>query len=124
MTEAHDWSTVRQALSPFGMMVRVENKLGKGTPDLAYCLRRVSGWLELKHDLSSLTLDQVMFAEGWAAAGGLAFMLWRRPGGWAIFNAAGMRALYSKTPAQESAILWESGPFPLKAVLTILAPRR
>ena len=55
MTERALWRTVRTALAPYGSLVRIENKVELGTPDVLYCLRGVTGLLELKqiNDCSS-----------------------------------------------------------------------
>lgn len=48
--EASLWTTVREILSPFAHLERVENKVNVGTPDVNYCLNgaKGEGWLELK----------------------------------------------------------------------------
>src|SRR5512146_2579046 len=74
--ETNAWGTVRRALSPYGFLQRVETGTGLGVPDVCYCLRAVTGWLELKTDLAKLTLEQVLWHEGWARAGGRVFMLY------------------------------------------------
>ncbi len=42
------WRRVRDAIGPLGHVVRVENGVGVGTPDVEYCLSGATGWLELK----------------------------------------------------------------------------
>lgn len=87
------WTTSRDKLKPFGRMERVENRVGKGTPDVCFALRLPStqlvgvGWLELKqldrwsvHERTpiifrSLTLEQVCWHEDWCRAGGRSFFL-------------------------------------------------
>lgn len=89
------WSTVQPPLSPFLMLKRMENKCDLGTPDVAWTgqlpdgkprhgvrvYRRASGWLELKEcewpkrpetplHIPKLTLDQVLWQEGWEKSGG------------------------------------------------------
>lgn len=79
---------VRDSLSPFGRLIRVENVVEPGTPDINYLLRRyprvdpVCGWVELKHvdewpkrkttplTIKSLTRDQVNWHTHWALGGG------------------------------------------------------
>jgi len=89
ISEANLWRVVREALSPFGRLERIENGVGLGTPDVVYCLRRhakipqaTTGWIELKHVpewpkrastpliIEHLTREQVNFASRWALAGG------------------------------------------------------
>ena len=89
MTERTDWLSLRARLGSLGRLVRVENAAGAGTPDVCYCFRGVTGWLELKHALAwprrlttplrvpSLTLEQVRWLIDWRAAGGIAW-LWLR----------------------------------------------
>lgn len=49
MSETDFWNkTVRPAFAPYGDLVRIENRVGSGTPDVNYCLLRVEGWIELK----------------------------------------------------------------------------
>ena len=125
MTEAHDWTRVRTALTPYLLLVRVENPAIPGTPDLWYQSRRgPSGWVELKHDLAALTLDQVLFSEQVALWGGLCHLMYRHPTGWALYDAVGARALHVKAPPHDAALVWTETPaFPTKAVLSFLVPR-
>lgn len=130
--EASAYGAMRAALAPYGVLERVENRLSAGTPDLAYALLGVTGWVELKVDLGSLALEQVLFAERWAApigpyAGGLYHLVWRHRRGWAALDAAGARAVYAahakQQVAREKALLWtDTTPFPTAAALTLLAP--
>lgn len=93
MSEAALWSRTRTHLGPHGRLVRVENRVDDGTPDVNYLLRRyptveaVCGWLELKHEtawpvrerttftIGSLNLDQVNWQTFWAMAGGRVWTL-------------------------------------------------
>lgn len=88
MSEDALWARTRTHLGPLGRLVRVENPIDPGTPDVCYLLRRypkvapVCGWLELKHvpewpkrpsttfRIESLTLEQVNWQTHWALAGG------------------------------------------------------
>ncbi len=48
MTETTQvWRIFREYLGPFGHLVRIENSVEKGTPDVNYCLRGGEGWVEL-----------------------------------------------------------------------------
>lgn len=92
MNEDALWKTVQEKVGPYGRLLRVENALGSGTPDVNYLLRRypktppVCGWLELKYEpafqkdglrLKQLTKDQVLWHEDWASHGGRVFTLAR-----------------------------------------------
>lgn len=125
-TEARAWGTVRVALSPYGTLERVENRLSSGTPDVDYAMLGVSGKIELKVDLTTLKIEQVLFAERWTRrpANGLCHLIWRHKEGWAIFAPDGIRAIYTaRYRAQEVARLWtDTKPFPTMAALALLAP--
>lgn len=43
------WKPLRRALKRTLLLKRLENKLGSGLPDVFYCSKGVSGFLELKH---------------------------------------------------------------------------
>ena len=140
--ESSLWSTTSAALSPFGKLVRLENSIGKGEGDVVYCLRRpkpgslaATGFLELKvaerqvRDSTPirphhLTLDQVLFTEGWASAGGRAFLLLRMPPWYLLFDPPGIRGLYdgavSRGRAELVAVVAEHGRFPLGPILRAL----
>jgi hypothetical protein len=95
MSEAALWRVLKDELAIFGSLRRIENSADKGTPDVAYCLRvpswprPTSGWCELKHmdawpareitplTLPELTLDQVLWHESWARAGGAVCLILR-----------------------------------------------
>lgn len=87
MSEANLWSYVRRNLGPYGRLKRIENRLDKGTPDVAYTFKRASGWIELKHvplaparastalKIPHLTLEQVQWLNDEHNAGGRAWCL-------------------------------------------------
>jgi hypothetical protein len=94
MSEGNLWNRVRENLKPFGRLVRVENHIEAGTPDVCYCLRRLptlakgtTGWLELKHvpqwparpqtplSVDKLTREQCDWHTWWSLAGGTSFTL-------------------------------------------------
>lgn len=92
MSEVSLWASTRRNLAPFGKLERIENLLGKGFPDVLYCLaahRKAAaqtGFLELKFVerepapdnklvIDSLQLEQVIWAEDWNASGGAIHML-------------------------------------------------
>lgn len=76
-------STVCPILSMFGEVRRVENRIGKGTPDIVCCIRRdknspaVTAWIETKHAyewpkradtplrFNHFEIEQVRWAEAW-----------------------------------------------------------
>lgn len=59
--EASLWALVRDELGPYGDLVRVENRVEPGTPDVNYAFHggRGEGWLELKD------------ADAWPVRGGV-----------------------------------------------------
>jgi len=94
MSEPSLWQRTRDNLKPFGRLVRVENPIDPGTPDVCYCLRRLptmpkgaTGWIELKHVhkwpvrsatalvINELTREQVDWHTFWALAGGTSWCL-------------------------------------------------
>jgi hypothetical protein len=143
MSEANLRRTFREYMSPFGVLHRVENKLGGGTPDAAFCLThpamRVarSGWVEFKHvedwpkrattpfRIKSLTREQADFLYGWVDAGGRAFLLIRvadtlflHSGRRApeIFDGVGVERFLTSREAG-----WPARPFPTGGLLRCLA---
>ena len=116
MTESALWATVRDALSPFGILHRVENSCPPtGMPDVFYSLRHPrtgavgTGWIELKHiaawpartetrvHIPSLTIDQVRWQEEWSAAGVRVTMILRTPSGFHMLPAGPLwRALLAE----------------------------
>lgn len=117
--ETNAWAAAREALAPFGMLHRIENRLGAGTPDVLYCLMSVTGLIETKATLESLTLEQVLFAEMWRDSGGLVHALLRTDRMWFLLDAAGMRSYLEK---REPQVLVRATEFPLRDVLRYLAP--
>lgn len=49
MSESNLWTRTRDGLKSYGHLIRVENMLEAGTPDVNYCLHKSDGWVELKH---------------------------------------------------------------------------
>ena len=89
MSEKALWEWLREKLKNQGVMQRVENRVGPGTPDVAYCFLGVSGWIELKeiHDwpkrkntlvrVDHFTEEQRSWLRSWHNAGGRSFLLLR-----------------------------------------------
>lgn len=94
MSERALWDLIRPKLSPFGALERIENRCGKGTPDVSYVLSLpgrppVEGRIETKHldawpkrettliTIDCLTKDQVLWHEAWEGAGGRTCVLLR-----------------------------------------------
>lgn len=48
LAEKDFWATVRKHLGPHGHLVRIEDLLAEGVPDVNYCINGAEGWLELK----------------------------------------------------------------------------
>jgi hypothetical protein len=118
--ESHAWSTTRDHLAPFGVLERVENGVSLGFPDTVYCLVGVTGTLEMKATIGSITLDQVLFGERWVKAGGLYHVLLYADRTWFLHDAVGTRLLYEH--AEPAPVVRAEGAFPLKEILRHLAP--
>ncbi len=112
-SESALWDRVRSELGRYGYVGRVENGVEPGWPDVAFSLRvparrAVSGWLELKHAdkwptrpatpivLPHLTLEQVLWLEGWTRAGGRAFLLLQVGTWYGLLTPGSARALYAR----------------------------
>lgn len=125
MSEKGLWRSLQPILSSFGVAERIENRLGLGTPDIGYVLtwrgKTAEGRCELKHldafphfpgtpvVVESLTKDQVLWQEGWAAAGGRVCTFLRVG---RIIMALGppvVRAVYERR-LNERALLREAAP--------------
>lgn len=48
MSESKMWATLRDNIGTHWEAERIENRLNTGTPDVAYSMRKVHGWIELK----------------------------------------------------------------------------
>lgn len=117
--ESNAWAYARDRLSPFGVLVRVENSIAVGFPDVVYSLFGVAGLIEAKATAASLTLEQVLFAEGWLAAGGLCHTLLRADREWFLLDPPGTRRLFERTDPRP---IVRARDFPLKELLRALAP--
>lgn len=139
MTEQMFWhQTVKPNLSPFGMVRRIENGTEKGTPDVIACLRRrpyapaFTSWIELKMSYewpvrSSTTvkfnhyeLDQILWLECWAAAGGLCCLLVQVATDYMLIPPSKARPLYygmTKAEILAAADIHGERSFPTGAVI-------
>ena len=132
------WNLLDEKLSPFGILHRIENRVGTGTPDVAYCLRRrpkgpiTSGWLELKQTewpsrsgtpftIESLTLNQVQFLERWSKNGGMAFLLAQVDHDYLLWHPQKIRPILNRTYTSAEAIaaasLYWRSPWPRAKIL-------
>jgi hypothetical protein len=131
MTETTQvWLPVKEALSPFGIIQRIETPLTQqGFPDTAYSLLGVGGLLELKiaprigKAPSHLTLEQVIFGESWSKAPscGLWHLLMKVDTEWLLYDIIGARALL--TGKSWTPLLHRAGKFPTTEMMAYLAPR-
>jgi hypothetical protein len=128
MSEAGMWDTMRDKLArlPDLTIMRVENVVCDGTPDVNYCLGGVEGWIELKHradppkreatpvfpDGLGLRFAQKLWLAERAASGGRCWIMSRvgrgtwliHHGSWAFtFNHMSMKEL------EETATWWARG---------------
>ena len=134
------WLTTRAHLSPFGRLVRVETPgTGGGVPDVVYCLVGRAGWLELKEldtwpvrpttkvRIDHLTLEQVLFLEGWEAAGGSAHLLLQVGRQYLLLPPKIARAVHAReltrVEVEAAAVVNSTGKFPRGAVLRALGVR-
>jgi hypothetical protein len=139
MTEKTLWDDLQRDLGPFGVLVRVENRVSTGTPDLAFLLRRypkvspVSGWLEMKWiekcqrgpiKIKSLTIEQIQWQEAWAKAGGRVGTLLRveYPREHMLLDPYALRRIFSETVRGAAglralAAFSEPGPVPVPRLI-------
>lgn len=115
------WSTMQEKVGPFGSLKRVENRCDLGTPDLCAALklpdgkprhgvrvyRSAMGWVELKECewpkrpetpllIDKLTLDQVLWQEGWEKAGGRVMTLIQADRDYLVVPPAVLRQIYRR----------------------------
>lgn len=125
-------------LRPFGVIVPVESPITPGFPDYIYCLSQKMGVLELKYlenwpkrpmtpiRIGTLTLEQTLWAEGWAVAGGRYRMMLRiGMSAWLVFGPRGVRQLYDRRLVRaalpRAALLFsEERRFPARQVVKCL----
>ena len=144
MSERSLWDTARDALSPFLDVMRVENRVDVGTPDVCWAERpafgTAHGWIELKHlkrwpararttvVIPELTLDQVTWAYDRGPAHGYHMLLrvGGPGGGYGLLDATAARAIYdrrcSRSMVVSLALAWGEA-FPTAAILRALTGR-
>lgn len=96
-----------ERLGRHGVVRRVENPIDPGFPDFVCCFRGHVNMVEAKYldrmptrasariKISSLTLEQVTWAEEWARAGGAAWLLLQAGRSfYALVDIKGMRAIH------------------------------
>src|SRR5262245_18814529 len=49
MAEHDLWVMLRDRMKLVGHFARIENMVGRGMPDVTYCIRSIEGFIELKH---------------------------------------------------------------------------
>lgn len=141
MKESSLWQTVKRELQPFGSVMRVENMLGAGTPDVAFSLQRPSGergagWLELKQLAkwpsrddttvnAHLTLEQAMWLRSWSRTG-IAFVLLQVGREYLLIDSPMLlhERSYTRDSLRAEALVWAEGAFPRFAILKHLTPWR
>ena len=91
MSEKSLWTTTRtgiKGLMPSGdcVLERIENDVGRGTPDVNYCIAGKAGWIELKFlpkwpkraatlvRVDHFTKEQKIFLHNYSMAGGRCFV--------------------------------------------------
>jgi hypothetical protein len=79
--ESKFWNLLRDKLQ--GNAIRVENTIGRGTPDIHYTIQGISCWIELKiieqEYLIKIRPEQVVFAHREHKVGGLVILLAKLP---------------------------------------------
>lgn len=136
MSERSLWRLTIDRIGPYGRFERVENRVNKGTPDVNYTMRGVSGWLELKFTsipsrdttpiiVSSLTLEQVQWHEAWAKAGGRTWTLLQAGRGYCLLTPYNLRRLYEghydKHSLPKAARVYSYGKFPAVEIIKCLS---
>ena len=107
--EAQLWATLRDAMKPHGHFDRIENMVGVGRPDVNYCLRGVTGDIELKHvttwprspdtplAVPHYTSVQRVWANARLRAGGRVYVLLQVERRYLLLNAWWTRTALGKT---------------------------
>ena len=105
-SESALWDMVRGTWTPHMRLVRIENRLELGTPDVYYNAIGRNGWLELKHVpawparkttkvvIDHLTLEQITWAEAELKAGGRMWYLLQAERTYLLLTPAVAREIY------------------------------
>lgn len=103
MSESKQWSTLRDNIGTHWEAERIENRLNTGTPDVAYSMRGVHGWIELKFipeapkrsdkplKIDHFTPDQRNWLEKHGKRGGRCFVLLQVGDEWLMFDHTAVR---------------------------------
>lgn len=140
LSERALWTNTRKHLAPYGRLLRIESGLTEqGIPDVIYCIRGHTGWLELKFvktwplrestplRVDHLTLEQVLFAETWSAAGGTVHTLIQVERSYFLLDAPMTRRLQERAVTRlqmaSGAVAHGEGTFPTVPVVKALMGR-
>lgn len=117
-SESQLWSTVKRNLSPFGRLVRIESGLTEpGIPDVIYCIRKHTGWLELKEidawpvrpttaiNIPHLQTEQVIFMESWCKDTGEAYGLFQIGCDYLLLNHDLVRRIHDRQATRAEVIM-------------------
>lgn len=140
MAESDLWHTLRDRMKMHGHFERIENMVGRGRPDVNYCIRSVEGNIELKQistwpvrpespvAIPHYTPQQRIWARQRVAAGGRVYVLLEvvRPlPTYILLRAEWSRVYLGKTATQAevraNALVLGSGAFPAAAILKELS---
>lgn len=112
-------SIVRPRLGRFGILRRIENRIGEGTPDVLYTLRRraalpaATGFIELKKAehwptgkgtplrFNHFSVGQVAWMEEWASHGGRVCVLAQVEDDYLLVPPEGLRRAQAGVPRTE-----------------------
>ena len=139
MAEHDLWHTFRDRMKMHGHLERIENLVGRGRPDVNYCIRSVEGNIELKQipawpsrpetvvPIPHYTPQQRIWARQRIAAGGRVYVLLEvvRPiPTYILLRGEWSRVYLAKTATQEdirrNALVCVEGSFPTPAILRVL----
>jgi hypothetical protein len=121
------WVPLRDHLSIYGQLTRIESPIEAGVADVDYTLLGCSGWIENKLFEANedrrprhLTRYQIEWGEAKVRAGGRWFLFGRSIAAWLLYDVRGARRLLEG--GGSSPLLKTSGEFPTRPLLEILAP--
>src|SRR5690606_40169173 len=67
-SESDLWQAIRRYASAFGDFVRVENRVGPGTPDVNFRTKSREGWVELKFSPKEFEMTSTPTVENYEPA--------------------------------------------------------